>query len=75
MTTHTPVHVRDVAESLARIADDDDGFNPDTADTIEADLRALAEKVGYPTDVEAMHPGDARHLQDVWLTRLKDAVS
>lgn len=73
MTTLTPVTVRRVAESLARISDNDDGFKPAVADTIETDLRRMAGTAGL--DPDAMDPGDARELQKQWLEQLAEALA
>lgn len=62
-----------VAESLAAISDNDDGFKPEVAAAIEADLRELA--LQRDLDPDAMHPGDAREVQDAWLAELAKAIA
>lgn len=66
------VSVRRVAESLARISDNDDGFKPEVADIIEADLRA---RIPSDWDPDALHPAIARMTQEAWLRDLREAIS
>lgn len=67
-----PVPVTAVAESLAAVSDDAEGFNPKTMAEIKKRLEKIVEETGADVDdINAMHPKDARYLQEQYIIRVK----
>lgn len=65
------VSIRTMAESLAAVSDNNDGFNDDTARTIEDRLRALVESKFGPDYATELTIGEARAIQAVYIEYLK----
>jgi hypothetical protein len=64
------VTVSEVAEGLAAVSDDEDGFNPATVGQVGDRLRVICQEMDIDTGAD-LTVGQAREAQDAYIARLK----